>query len=65
MACKGCQKYVVLRMYSDDRPHEVLAINLTIQEAQEWCRRDGTHGHGWFDGYTKQHKFHVEEFNNK
>jgi hypothetical protein len=52
-------------MYSDDRPHEVLAINLTIQEAQEWCQRDDTHGDGWFDGYTEQHKFHVEEFNNK
>ena len=26
---------------------------MTLEEAQEHCNREDTHGEGWFDGYTK------------
>lgn len=38
----------------------VLRRGLTLQEAQEHCRREGTHGFGWFDGYG----YEDEENNN-
>lgn len=33
---------------------EVIATGLTLDEAQEHCQRDDTHGDGWFDGYTAE-----------
>lgn len=33
---------------------EVIKTGLTLEEAQEWCERDDTHGEGWFDGYTEE-----------
>ncbi len=33
--------------------NEVLETGLTLEEAQEHCRRDDTHGDGWFDGYRE------------
>lgn len=62
--------YKIVRMFRDrDRPSEVLATGLTLEEAQTWCRdpetswRTCTRGdriaiterHGpWFDAYTKE-----------
>ena len=30
----------------------LVATGKTLAEAKSWCSRDGTHGSGWFDGYT-------------
>lgn len=32
----------------------VIATGLTLVEAQEHCKRDDTHGEGWFDGYEQE-----------
>lgn len=48
--------YKIVRMYRDDRmPSGVVKRGLTLEQAQEWCRRDDTHGEGWFDGYDVDH----------
>jgi hypothetical protein len=44
--------YKIIRFYQDEgRPSETLQTGLTLEEAQAHCRRDDTHGDGWFDGY--------------
>lgn len=43
--------YKILRFYRDDRPTDVIATGLTLDEAQAHCRDESTHGDGWFDGY--------------
>lgn len=32
----------------------VVATGLTLEEAQAHCRAEGSHGPGWFDGYTRE-----------
>ncbi len=32
----------------------VVKEGLTLEEAQEHCQREDTHGEGWFDGYTEE-----------
>lgn len=34
--------------------NEIVKTGLTLEEAQEHCNDDDTHGPGWFDGYTKE-----------
>jgi hypothetical protein len=46
--------YKIVRFYRDDTPAEVKATGLTLEQAQAHCRRDDTHGDGWFDGYEKE-----------
>ena len=46
-------KYQVVRFYQDDRPRRVIKRGLTLEEAQAHCRREDTHGDGWFDGYEE------------
>lgn len=45
--------YKIIRFYREDKPSELVKIVGTLEEAQEWCRRDDTHGDGWFDGYSQ------------
>jgi hypothetical protein len=33
--------------------NEVLVRGLTLEQAQEHCQREDTHGDGWFDGYDE------------
>jgi len=42
--------YKIIRFYQE-RDSEIIATGLTLDEAQAHCRRDDTHGDGWFDGY--------------
>jgi hypothetical protein len=30
----------------------VVKTGLSLEEAREHCKREDTHGDGWFDGYT-------------
>jgi hypothetical protein len=34
--------------------NEVIKTGQTLEQAQEWCRRDNTRGDGWFDGYDEE-----------
>ena len=43
----------ILRFYADPDKHTERRQTFdTLEEAQEWCRRDDTHTDEWFDGYT-------------
>ena len=45
--------YSIIRYYRDTG-QEVIATGMSLEDAQEWCRRDDTHGNGWFDGYREE-----------
>lgn len=45
--------YSIVR-FRFDAPREVIETGLTLEEAQEHCNREDTHGDGWFDGYTRE-----------
>lgn len=46
--------YKILRFYQDDRPTRTIKRGLTLEQAQEHCKRPDTKGEGWFDGYTEE-----------
>jgi hypothetical protein len=46
--------YKIVRFYQDDRPREIIDRGLTLEQAQEHCRREDTQGDGWFDGHEKE-----------
>jgi hypothetical protein len=49
--------YKIVRFtYEEDHPdnHKVIKEGLTLEEAQEHCQREDTHGEGWFDGYERE-----------
>ena len=46
--------YEIRRFYADaDIDYTVMDVVETLEEAQEHCQRDDTHGDGWFDGYEE------------
>lgn len=46
--------YRIVRFFQDDRPRQTIEEGLTLDEAQEHCNREDTHGDGWFDGYYEE-----------
>jgi len=44
--------YHITRFDKDSDPY-IIITGLTLEEAQAHCRRDDTHGDGWFDGYEE------------
>lgn len=49
--------YKIVRFVFDeaDPDHgKVIKRGLSLEEAQEHCQREDTHGDGWFDGYTEE-----------
>ena len=44
------ETYKIIRFYFNGSPHTIKK-GLTLEDAQAHCRRDDTHGDGWFDGY--------------
>ena len=46
-------KYKIIRFYRDDFPshRKTIKRGLTLEQAQEHCRSEETHGENWFDGY--------------
>ena len=49
------QLYRIYRFYSDMKLCPILIEdNVTLEQAQEHCRREDTHVEGeWFDGYSE------------
>ncbi len=47
------KKYKIVRFYADmKKPSETIKTGLTLEQAQEHCKREDTHKEGvWFDGY--------------
>ena len=48
--------YKIVRFFKDVDKHskDTGVKGLTLEEAQEHCKRDDTHGSDWFDGYTEE-----------
>jgi hypothetical protein len=47
--------YKIVRFTEAFDPHpKVIKRGLTLEEAQAHCRREDTHGPGWFDGYDTE-----------
>ena len=45
--------YSIVRHHFN-KDNEVIDTGLSLEEAQEHCNREDTHGDGWFDGYTEE-----------
>lgn len=44
--------YKIVR-FRFDSDNKTVKRGLTLEEAQEHCNDESTHGPGWFDGYTE------------
>ena len=47
------QTYRIVRFKQTGEPR-VIKEGVSLEEAQEHCQRDDTHGDGWFDGYESE-----------
>ena len=45
--------YKIIR-YRWEGKNKVMRRGLTLEEAQEHCNDEATHGDGWFDGYVEE-----------
>lgn len=46
--------YKIVKYYQDpSKKSRVVRRGLTLEQAQAHCRKESTHGKGWFDGYTR------------
>ena len=45
--------YKIVRFFKDG-PNREVAHGLSLEEAQEWCSDESTHGQGWFDGFYRE-----------
>ena len=45
--------YKIIRFRFNGK-NRTIKRGLTLEEAQEHCRREDTHGEGWFDGYESE-----------
>ena len=45
--------YTIVRFHQFD-PEEVVEEGVTLEHAQEHCKRDDTSGDGWFDGFREE-----------
>lgn len=45
--------YKIVR-FKFQQDSEVIRTGLSLEEAQEHCNDESTHGDGWFDGYTEE-----------
>jgi hypothetical protein len=45
--------YKIIR-FSQNGLNRIIETGLTLEEAQAHCRREDTHGPGWFDGYEDE-----------
>jgi hypothetical protein len=51
------ETYKIIRFCFDENDpdhHAIIDTGLSLEEAQEHCNREDTHGPGWFDGYTEE-----------
>lgn len=47
--------YKIIRFrFRQHGDNEVVVRGLTLAQAQAHCRREDTHGEGWFDGYDEE-----------
>lgn len=48
-------RIVRFRFDQKDEDHrQVIKTGLTLEEARAHCKREDTHGDGWFDGYEQE-----------
>jgi hypothetical protein len=43
-----------IMLYRQDKPARKVSGGHTLAEAQAHCRKDSSHGPGWFHGYTRE-----------
>lgn len=46
--------YKIVRHWFGNTDSRTIKTGLSLEEAQTHCRREDTHGPGWFDGYAEE-----------